>query len=87
MKQSDMIDRISDRAGLSEAQARRALQAVIEALQAVGAEGDRLSLRGLGTFRGKERQPRKARNPATGSYILVPHKKILVFTMSNSLEL
>lgn len=87
MKKSDVVARISEEAGLSQTDAKKALEAMIGVLRTVGADGDRLSLPGLGTFKGKERKPRQSRNPATGSYIVVPERKVLTFTMSKSLDL
>lgn len=87
MKKSEVIAAISEEAGLSKEEARKALDAMIGVLRQVGAEGDRLTLQGLGTFTGKERKPRKSRNPATGSYIVVPEKKVLRFKMSRAVDL
>lgn len=87
MKKSDVIARISKEAGLNQKDAKKAFEAMIGVLREVGSECDRLTIPGLGTFKGKERKPRKSRNPATGSYILVPEKKVLTFTMSKSVDL
>ncbi|MBR0550885.1 HU family DNA-binding protein [Stakelama marina] len=87
MKKSEAIERIADETGLSRADAKKALHAIIGVLRTVGTECDRLTLPNLGTFVGKERKARPSRNPATGSYILVPEKKVLRFKMSKSLDL
>lgn len=87
MKKSDLIARIAAEAGIDQSEARKALEAMLNALREVGAECDRLSLPGFGTFKGRQRKPRKTRNPLTGSYIAVPEKKVLTFSMSKSADL
>ena len=50
------------------------------------AEGDKVELRGFGSFKVKERRARQARNPRTGSGVFVPAKLVPFFKASNELK-
>lgn len=48
--------------------------------------GDRIEIRGLGSFRTRPRQPRIGRNPKTGARVEVPAKRIPYFKPSKELK-
>ena len=50
------------------------------------AEGNHLEIRGFGTFRVKNHQARKARNPKTNEEVQVPSRKKAVFKVSRELN-
>jgi integration host factor subunit beta len=55
---------------------------VIGALQS----GDKIEIRGFGSFRTRQRQPRVGRNPKTGARVEVPAKRIPYFKPSKELK-
>ncbi len=55
---------------------------VIKALK----DGDRVELRGFGTFSTKERNARIGRNPKTGEPVAIPPKKMPFFKMGKSMK-
>ena len=57
-------------------------QCIIEALQ----EGDKVELRGFGSFRRRDRRPRQGRNPKTGEVVEVPARTVPFFTAGKSLQ-
>lgn len=57
-------------------------EAMIEALK----KGEKIEIRGLGTFKVKQRDEKYARNPRTGEKILVPAKKTVHFKMGKVLK-
>ena len=75
MNKSELIDSISSSAGLSKADAQRALDATIESITTALKKGDTVSLIGFGTFSVKERAARTGRNPATGETIKIKASK------------
>ncbi len=75
MNKSELVDSISTGAGLSKADAQRALDATIEAISKALKKGDSVSLIGFGTFSVKERAARSGRNPATGETIKIKASK------------
>ena len=48
--------------------------------------GDKIEIRGFGSFRTRQRQPRIGRNPKTGARVEVPAKKIPYFKPSKELK-
>ncbi|SNZ02785.1 integration host factor subunit beta [Persephonella hydrogeniphila] len=57
-------------------------EAMIEALS----EGEKIEIRGLGTFKVKSRPAKIARNPKTGEKIKVPPKKVVHFKIGKVLK-
>jgi integration host factor subunit beta len=49
-------------------------------------KGDKIEIRGFGSFRTRQRQPRVGRNPKTGSRVEVPSKRIPYFKPSKELR-
>ena len=62
MNKSELIDAISQSAGLTKADSGRALDGFIKAVEEALKAGDSVTLVGFGTFSVKERPERKGRN-------------------------
>ena len=58
------------------------LQCIIEALQ----EGDKVELRGFGSFRRRDRRPRQGRNPKTGEAVEVSAQTVPFFKAGKMLQ-
>jgi integration host factor subunit beta len=58
------------------------LQCIIEALQA----GDKVELRGFGSFRRRDRRPRLGRNPKTGEVVAVSAQTVPFFKTGKMLQ-
>ncbi len=87
MKKNEMIAAVAEKSGLTKAQADAAVSAMIETITEVAASQDSLTLTGFGTFKGKTRPERTARNPANGEQVTVPEKRVLTFKPSSGLKL
>ncbi|MGI6223784.1 MAG: HU family DNA-binding protein [Prevotella sp.] len=79
MNKTDLIKKISEAASLSQADAKKALDAATEAIKNALAAGDKVQLVGFGTFSVADRAARKGVNPATGASIDIPAKKLAKF--------
>ena len=66
MNKSELVKAIAENAQLSQADAKKALDATLEAIAGAMKEGDKVALVGFGTFSVSERAAREGRNPATG---------------------
>ena len=66
----------------SEAVVETIFESIIGALQG----GDRIEIRGFGSFRTRQRRGRTGRNPKTGAKVEVPPKKIPFFKPSKELK-
>lgn len=72
MNKNEFIDRIADLAGMSKADAARAVDAVFDTVTETLKRGDDVRLVGFGTFSAAKRAAREGRNPRTGETIQIP---------------
>jgi DNA-binding protein HU-beta len=79
MNKAELISLISGKTGLTRADAKKGLDATVEAVSEALKAGDRVSLVGFGSFSVSERGSRSGRNPRTGEDIKIPAKKIVKF--------
>ena len=86
MNKSELIDAIAEAAGLSKAQAGKALDATVEAVTAALKAGDEVTLVGFGSFYVADREARTGRNPRTGEEIKIEASKQPKFRAGKSLK-
>jgi len=86
MNKSDLIDAIADSAGLSKADAGRALDGVVDAITGALKGGNAVSLVGFGTFSVRDRAARTGRNPRTGESIKIAASKNPAFKAGKALK-
>lgn len=79
MNKAQLIDAMAEKAGLSKADVKKALDAFVEATTDALKGGDRVALIGFGSFAISERGARTGRNPQTGKEIKIPAKKVVKF--------
>jgi len=86
MNKSDLIDAIAASAGLSKADAGRALDALVKTVTKTLKKGDTVSLVGFGTFSVRKRAARTGRNPRTGETIKIKASKNPAFKAGKALK-
>ncbi len=79
MNKAELIDAMASGAGLSKSDAKKALEAFIDATGGALKAGDRVALVGFGSFSVSTRAARKGRNPQTGKEINIAAKKVVKF--------
>ena len=79
MNKAELIDAIASEAGLSKADAKKALDAFVSATVGALKKGDRISLVGFGSFSVSKREARTGRNPQTGKEIKIAAKNVIRF--------
>ncbi|MBW6499252.1 MAG: HU family DNA-binding protein [Bacteroidales bacterium] len=79
MNKAELIDAMASGAGLTKADAKKALDAFIGATTKSLKKGDRVALVGFGSFSVSKREARKGRNPQSGKEITIPAKKVVKF--------
>lgn len=80
MNKSDIVGKITDKCGISPNLAGACVETVIESITDAVAKGDKVEVRGLGTFKAKTRNARNYRNPLTGETILKEATTVPSFT-------
>lgn len=85
MNKTELIDKIAEDAGISKADAKKALEAIIKHIGKALREGQSIALVGFGTFSVSKRAARTGRNLQTGKIIKISAKNVVKFKASNSL--
>ena len=86
MNKAQLIDAIAANAGLTKADAKKALDAFIKATTQALKKGDRVALVGFGSFSVAKRSARTGRNPQTGKEIKIAAKKVVKFKAGSDLS-
>ena len=79
MNKSELIKHIASQAGLTQAQATAALQAVETGVIETLTNGGEVALIGFGTFKVTDRAARTGRNPKTGEELQIAASKVPTF--------
>ncbi len=86
MNKAELIDAIASNAGLSKADAKKALDGFVDATTKALKKGDRISLVGFGSFSVSKRAARTGRNPQTGKEIKIAAKNVVRFKAGSDLS-
>lgn len=86
MNKTDLTKAIAAKAGLTQVDAKKALEATLEAITEALKGGDKVSLIGFGTFAVAERPARQGINPQTKAVIEIAAKKQAKFKAGAELE-
>jgi len=86
MNKNEFIEGVSEAAGLSKADAGRAVDAVISTITNALKAGNTVSLIGFGTFDVRNRAARTGRNPRTGEEIQIAAAKNPGFKAGKALK-
>ena len=86
MNKAELIEAMASGADISKADAKRALDAFIDATSGSLSKGDRVALVGFGSFSVSNRAARKGRNPQTGKEIQIAAKNVVRFKAGSELS-
>jgi integration host factor subunit beta len=86
MTKAQFVEALSQQLDQSKQESERLLDAVFKTVTAALQQGEKVDLRGFGTFKIRESKARQARNPRTGEAVAVPAKKIGTFKPSKELS-
>jgi integration host factor subunit beta len=86
MTKADLIEEVSKVVEMTRKDSEVIVEAIFESIVKSLRDGDKIEIRGFGSFRTRERQPRIGRNPKTGDRVEVPSKRIPFFKPSKELK-
>ncbi len=86
MTKADLIDEVSRLAELTRKDSEVIVETIFDSVVRSLRAGDKIEIRGFGSFRTRQRKPRMGRNPKTGEKVEVPAKKIPFFKPSKELK-
>ncbi len=86
MTKADLINVVARALQITQVQAGIIVEAALNSIVGALRGGQEVEIRGFGSFRFRNRAPRKGRNPKTGEKVDVPPKKIPYFKMGKELK-
>ena len=86
MTKADLIEEVSRKVELTRKESEVIVEAIFDSVVRSLRTGDKIEIRGFGSFRTRERQARVGRNPKTGARVEVPAKRIPYFKPSKELK-
>ena len=79
MTKANLVEQVAHHADIPRKQADQVVQVILESITNALQSGEKVELRGFGSFRIRQRGERIGRNPKTGEKVQVPPKKIPYF--------
>jgi integration host factor subunit beta len=86
MTKAELVDEVAQIVQLTKKQAETIVNIVFESIVNSLRAGEKIELRGFGSFRLRSRKSRTGRNPKTGERVDVPSKKIPYFKPGKELK-
>ncbi len=86
MTKSELIDAVTERANIPRKRAEEVVNLIFESMKEALMAGDRIEIRGFGSFKTKHYEPYMGRNPKTGKLIQVKEKVLPVFKVGKELK-
>ncbi len=86
MNKRELIEKVALEAGISKAQAKLAVDAIVKVIEESLKKREPVNLAGFGTFSVKQRAARPGRNPQTGEVIRISASEIPSFKAGKTLR-
>ena len=86
MTKADLIEEVSKVVDMTRKDSEVIVEAIFDSVVRSLRQGDKIEIRGFGSFRTRQRQPRVGRTPKTGARVDVPAKRIPFFKPSKELK-
>jgi integration host factor subunit beta len=86
MTKADLIDEVARVVEMTRKDSEVIVETIFDSVVRSLHQGEKIEIRGFGSFRTRQRQPRVGRNPKTGSRVDVPAKRIPYFKPSKELK-
>ncbi len=86
MTKADLIDELSNVSNLTKKESETIVTIIFDNITEALAKGDKVELRGFGSFRIRRRKARRGRNPKTETIVSVPAKRVPFFKVGKRLR-
>ena len=86
MTKAELVEEVSRVSDLTKKHSELIVDSVFQSIVDALHRGEKIELRGFGSFRLRRREPRKGRNPKTGDKVDVPPKKVPYFKPGKELK-
>ncbi len=86
MTKADLVEKVANEAEMTKKDAEQLVEIIFDSIVSTLNEGEKIELRGFGSFRVRERDARKGRNPKTGVAVNIPAKRVAYFKPGKELK-
>jgi len=87
MTKSELVERVADKAPeFTKVEVEMMINTIFRSMTEALVQGDKIEIRGFGSFKVKERGGRDGRNPKSGKGIKIPPKKVPFFKVGKELK-
>ena len=86
MTKADLIDGVSRAVEMTQQDSKIIVETIFESIVKALHASEKVEIRGFGSFRTRQRQPRIGRNPKTGARVEVPSKTVAYFKLGKELK-
>jgi len=86
MTKAELIEEVSRVVEMSRKDSEVIVETIFDSIVRALRSNEKIEIRGFGSFRTRQRQPRIGRNPKTGTRVEVPAKRIPFFKPSKELK-
>lgn len=86
MTKADLVETVAKEAEMTKKDAEQLVEIIFDSIVGSLNKGEKIELRGFGSFRVRERDARKGRNPKTGEAVNIPAKRVAYFKPGKELK-
>ena len=86
LSKADIVDQVTETIGFTRRKSSETVECLLETIKRALESGDDVLISGFGKFLIQHKAPRKGRNPATGSEMMLPPRKRVAFKCSGKLR-
>ncbi len=86
MTKADLVEKVASEAEMTKKDAEQLVEIIFESIIGSLNKGEKIELRGFGSFRVRERNARQGRNPKTGEAVKIPAKRVAYFKPGKELK-
>jgi integration host factor subunit beta len=86
MTKADLVERVANEADMTKKDAEQLVEIIFDTIISTLNKGEKIELRGFGSFRLRSRNSRKGRNPKTGESVEIPAKRVAYFKPGKELK-
>ncbi len=86
MTKADLVESVAKEAEMTKKDAEQLVEIVFDSIVSTLNKGEKIELRGFGSFRVRHRNARKGRNPKTGEAVSIPAKRVAYFKPGKDLK-
>ena len=86
MTKADLVEIVAKEADMTKKDVEQLVEIIFDSIVGTLNRGEKIELRGFGSFRVRERSARKGRNPKTGEPVDIPAKRVAYFKPGKDLK-